>query len=106
MQPPEKDLPPVECAVCLGLLASGLCVHCTIAFGELELELKQPHMAQKPMLRGEVGCARVAREGLRSFGIQQVCPMCRVELSTGPVKLLEGRGGGSGVVRPWRSPVL
>jgi len=29
---------------------------------ELELELIQSHMAQKPMLRGEVGCARVARE--------------------------------------------
>ena len=29
---------------------------------ELELELIQPHMAQKPMLRGEVGCACVARE--------------------------------------------
>ena len=29
---------------------------------ELELELIQPHMAQKPVLRGEVGCACVARE--------------------------------------------
>ena len=29
---------------------------------ELELEPIQPHMAQKPMLRGEVGCACVARE--------------------------------------------
>ena len=27
----------------------------------LELELIQPHMAQKPVLRGEVGCACVAR---------------------------------------------
>ena len=27
-----------------------------------ELELIQSHMAQKPMLRGEVGCACVARE--------------------------------------------
>jgi len=27
-----------------------------------ELELIQPHMAQKPVLRGEVGCACVARE--------------------------------------------
>ena len=27
-----------------------------------ELELTQPHMAQKPVLRGEVGCACVARE--------------------------------------------
>ena len=32
------------------------------ARGELELELIQPHMAQKPLLRGEVGCACVARE--------------------------------------------
>ena len=29
---------------------------------ELELELIQPHMAQKPVLRGEVGYACVARE--------------------------------------------
>ena len=29
---------------------------------ELELELIQSHMAQKPVLRGEVGCACVARE--------------------------------------------
>jgi len=29
---------------------------------ELELELIQPHMAQEPVLRGEVGCACVARE--------------------------------------------
>jgi len=29
---------------------------------ELELELLQPHMAQKPVLRGEVGCACVACE--------------------------------------------
>jgi len=29
---------------------------------ELELELIQSHMAQKPVLWGEVGCACVARE--------------------------------------------
>ena len=29
---------------------------------ELELELIQSHMAQKPVLRDEVGCACVARE--------------------------------------------
>ena len=28
----------------------------------VELELIQPHMAQKPVLRGEVRCACVARE--------------------------------------------
>ena len=33
-----------------------------LAHAELELELIQPHMAQKPVLRGEVGCACVARE--------------------------------------------
>ena len=32
------------------------------ALVELELELIQSHMAQKPMLRGEVRCACVARE--------------------------------------------
>jgi len=30
-----------------------------------ELELIQSHMAQKPVLRGEVGCACVAREVLQ-----------------------------------------
>jgi len=30
--------------------------------GKVELELIQPHMAQKPVLRSEVGCACVARE--------------------------------------------
>jgi len=33
-----------------------------VALAELELELIQSHMAQKPVLRGEVGCACVARE--------------------------------------------
>ena len=32
--------------------------------GELELELIQPHMAQKPVLRGEVECACVAHQAL------------------------------------------
>ena len=35
--------------------------HTCSVFG-VELELIQPHMAQKPVLRGEVGCACVARE--------------------------------------------
>jgi len=35
--------------------------------GELELELMQFHMAQKPVLRGEVGCACVAKRRDRSF---------------------------------------
>ena len=35
---------------------------CHWALEELELEPIQPHMAQKPVLRGEVGCACVARE--------------------------------------------
>ena len=36
----------------------------SLSFGllEPELELIQSHMAQKPVLRGEVGCACVARE--------------------------------------------
>jgi len=33
-----------------------------LAFSPKELELIQSHMAQKPVLRGEVGCAWVARE--------------------------------------------
>ena len=37
---------------------------------ELELELIQPHMAQKPVLRDEVGCACVARE--RSVSREEV----------------------------------
>jgi len=32
------------------------------AFSAVELELIQPHMAQKPVLRGEVVCACVARQ--------------------------------------------
>ena len=40
-----------------GPTAAGL-----LSVTELELELVQPHMAQKPVLRGEVGCACVARE--------------------------------------------
>ena len=34
----------------------------TMFFARDELELIQPHMAQKPVLRGEVRCACVARE--------------------------------------------
>ena len=42
---------------------------------ELELELIQSHMAQKPVLRGEVGCACVAREVSveRRYGRARVC---------------------------------
>jgi len=71
MQPPEEDLRPVECAVCLDPLASGagLCtLPCTHTF----------HAA----------CV----EGMRKFGIQQVCPMCRVELPPGPEQLFEEAG--------------
>ena len=48
---------------------------------ELELELIQPQMAQKPVLRGEVGCACVAREvsverrGMLQ-GLSRVRPSC------------------------------
>ena len=31
---------------------------------ELELELIQPHMAQKPVLRGEVGCGKPCTSAL------------------------------------------
>ena len=37
-------------------------LHCEALPKQLELELIQPHMAQKPVLRGEMGCACVARE--------------------------------------------
>ena len=37
-------------------------IHGCFHLSELELELTQSHMAQKPVLRGEVGCACVARE--------------------------------------------
>jgi len=33
-----------------------------VSRAKLELELIQSHMAQKPVLRGEVGCACVTRE--------------------------------------------
>ena len=41
---------------------SGLRRHFDKSELELELELIQYHMAQEPVLRGEVGCACVARE--------------------------------------------
>jgi len=44
------------------LLGQGAKKMHTRATAELELELIQPHMAQKPMLRREVGCACVAAE--------------------------------------------
>ena len=58
---------PAECAICLDPLASGsLCtLPCTHSF----------HAA----------CV----DGLRKFGIKQVCPMCREELPPGPKKLSE-----------------
>ena len=68
IQPPEEDHQPSECAVCLDPLVSGsnLCtLPCTHTF--------------------HASCV----EWLRSFGIQQVCPMCRVELPLGPEKLFE-----------------
>ena len=44
--------------------ASPRCCPCRLVV-ELELELIQPHMAQKPVLRGEVGCACVVAGGDR-----------------------------------------
>ena len=55
-------------------------MHCTAPAGEhhnkegLELELIQSHMAQKQVLRGEVGCACVAREvSVQRGGEARVC---------------------------------
>ena len=53
---------------------------------ELELELIQSHMAQKPVLRGEVGCACVAREvsverGV--FGLRVICWGVNLDLAAG-----------------------
>ena len=65
IQPPEEDLRPVECTVCLDPLASSAAL-CTL------------HTFHASFV-----------EGLRSFGIRQVCPMCRVELPPGPDQLNE-----------------
>ena len=58
---------PKDCAICLVPLAFGdqCTLPCTHTFHAL--------------------CV----EGLRSFGIKQVCPMCRVELPPGPEKLFD-----------------
>jgi hypothetical protein len=69
IHPPEEDLRPVECAVCLDPLGSGAAALCTLPCTHTF------HAA----------CV----EGLRKFGIHQVCPMCRVELPPGPKKLYE-----------------
>ena len=63
----RNDKGPVECAICLDPLVSGavLTLPCSHTF----------HAA----------CVA----GLRSFGLKQVCPMCRVELPPGPDKLFE-----------------
>ena len=47
---------------------------------ELEIELIQPHMAQKPVLWGEVGCACVAREvSVESGGMgERGCASARI----------------------------
>jgi len=66
--PSELEKPqPVECAICLDPLSSGaICtLPCTHAY--------------------HAKCI----EGLRSFGIKQVCPMCRAELPPGPEQLFE-----------------
>jgi hypothetical protein len=57
----------VECAICLDPLSSSTpcTLPCTHTF--------------------HASCVK----GLRSFGIKQVCPMCRVELPPGPDKLSE-----------------
>jgi len=53
----------------------------------LELELIQSHMAQKPVLRGEVGCVCVAREvsvERRGMGERHL-PSCLYQLVRVPV---------------------
>ena len=47
---------------CFGVLLAFFGAYGDKPTPELEFELIQPHMAQKPVLRGEVGCACVARE--------------------------------------------
>ena len=48
------------CVLCAAVRCCAMCA--AVRCCELELELIQSHMAQKPVLRGEVGCACVARE--------------------------------------------
>ena len=59
---------------------------------ELELELIQPHMAQKPVLRGEVGCACVAREVSVERGGMGERGCARRYAGRGKVALLEYPG--------------
>ena len=56
MRPGASRYLPCECRACHFLTSTG-----NFPYPELELELIQPHLAQKPVLRGEVGCACVAR---------------------------------------------
>ena len=52
------------CALALCTCAYALSLYIpSIFYACDELELIQSHMAQKPVLWGEVGCACVAREG-------------------------------------------
>ena len=58
-----------------------------VRLAKLELELVQSHMAQKLVLRGEVGCACVAREvsvergGMGDAGVQGAWVPCQVGLA-------------------------
>jgi len=54
--------PPPDPPSLLGLTAQPRADPLASLARELELELIQPHMAQKPVLRGEVGCVCAARE--------------------------------------------
>ena len=67
---------------------------------ELELELIQPHMAQKPVLRGEVGCACVARE----VSVEKGGMGDDVDVAAGVNYVERALGGGHGALlrrRPW-----
>ena len=67
-QPSSTSPRPGECALCLDPFASGVAL-CTLLCAHTF----------------HASCV----ERLRSCGIQQICPMCRVELPPGPQKLFE-----------------
>ena len=64
-----------------------------VEVAELELELIQPHMAQKSMLRGEVGCTCVAREVSVERGGMGSSRRSREDMRMIAVKILGRRSG-------------
>ena len=60
---------------------------------ELELELIQPHMAQKPVLRAKVGCACVIlRRSARALSVASNRGILSVELVKGSAAVADGAG--------------